>query len=369
MSGRADLSDGEIKQSLDNVKSGKLNWFLLGHVPKSDVKFKVAASGNGGIEELKAELNDGKVQFGFIAVDLSGVRKFLYISWCGEGVSGMKKGYFNGQSQDLAAFFKGFHVQINARNEDDISSNDVLSRVKTAIGASFYRDHKAQDVENTPEKSSIQYESRDHNQSTENNPARSKITYETRDHNQSTENNPTRSNITYETRDHNQSTENNPAQSKVRYEQRAQDQSTESRPAPSRAAPPPVRPSPGAKAPVSAPPPQTSAPPPAPKPTPPPVQETQEEEYSEQPAEEEYAEEQQGEEEYAEEEYAEESQDQSGGSRCRALYAYQGEKEGDLSFNEGDDILVHDKSDPSGWWEGEVNGVRGYFPSNFVEEL
>ena len=67
------------------MKAGKITWFLIGHVPKSDVKFKVTAEGSGDIEELKGELNDGKVQFGFIAVDLSGIKKFVFISWCGEG--------------------------------------------------------------------------------------------------------------------------------------------------------------------------------------------------------------------------------------------------------------------------------------------
>ncbi len=55
--------------------------------------------------------------------------------------------------------------------------------------------------------------------------------------------------------------------------------------------------------------------------------------------------------------------------QCRALYDYSGENEGDLSFKEGDVIVVWDRSDPSGWWDGEVNGVRGFFPSNFVEEI
>ncbi|EGG20327.1 actin binding protein E [Cavenderia fasciculata] len=40
-----------------------------------------------------------------------------------------------------------------------------------------------------------------------------------------------------------------------------------------------------------------------------------------------------------------------------ALYAYQGENEGDLSFAEGDSIKVLDQSDPSGWWQGELNGA------------
>jgi hypothetical protein len=56
------------------------------------------------------------------------------------------------------------------------------------------------------------------------------------------------------------------------------------------------------------------------------------------------------------------------GGQCRALYDYAAENPDDLSFKEGDIINVMDKSDPSGWWQGELNGVSGFFPSNFVED-
>lgn len=343
---RADLSDGEIKESLNKVKNGKLSWFMIGHVPKSDNKYKVTASGMGGIEELKGELNDGKVQFAFIAVDLSGVRKFVFISWCGEGVTGLKKGYFNGHSQDVAAYFTGFHVQVNARNEDDINNDGVLSRVKKATGASFYQQHKAQDTESTPTPSNIKYERGSEDQSTENKPVASTIKYERPKDDQSTENTPMPSNIRYDRPRYDQSTENKPLASRFPGAQQT------SKPAPSKPAPSPAKSAP----PVQSTPP--AKPPPAPKPSPvqqvqeePPVQETQQE----------YGEEQQ----YTEEQqYGEEAQ----GGNCRALYDYEGEKEGDLSFKEGDIIAVLDKSDPSGWWQGSLNGVTGYFPMNFVEE-
>ena len=49
------------------------------------------------------------------------------------------------------------------------------------------------------------------------------------------------------------------------------------------------------------------------------------------------------------------------------LYEFEGQQEGDLSLRPGDRIIVFDQSDPSGWWQGECNGVQGVFPSNFVE--
>lgn len=39
-----------------------------------------------------------------------------------------------------------------------------------------------------------------------------------------------------------------------------------------------------------------------------------------------------------------------------------------LSFSAGQVIRVFSK-DPSGWWDGELDGLRGWFPSNYVELL
>lgn len=49
------------------------------------------------------------------------------------------------------------------------------------------------------------------------------------------------------------------------------------------------------------------------------------------------------------------------------LYDFEGQEDGDLSLCAGDRITILDQSDPSGWWQGECNGVTGTFPSNFVE--
>ena len=49
-----------------------------------------------------------------------------------------------------------------------------------------------------------------------------------------------------------------------------------------------------------------------------------------------------------------------------AMYALEAEEEGELSFNEGDRIEVIRK-DPSGWWEGKLNGVVGLFPENYTQ--
>lgn len=51
-----------------------------------------------------------------------------------------------------------------------------------------------------------------------------------------------------------------------------------------------------------------------------------------------------------------------------ALHDFDGEVEGDLHFVEGDRILVTKHSPRSDeWWTGELSGVTGLFPANYVE--
>ncbi|KAL4817080.1 hypothetical protein BDW67DRAFT_35905 [Aspergillus spinulosporus] len=51
-----------------------------------------------------------------------------------------------------------------------------------------------------------------------------------------------------------------------------------------------------------------------------------------------------------------------------ALYDFGGQGEGDLVFQQGDRIRVLRRTDSTDdWWEGELRGVKGSFPANYVE--
>lgn len=53
---------------------------------------------------------------------------------------------------------------------------------------------------------------------------------------------------------------------------------------------------------------------------------------------------------------------------AEALYDFQGQNQGDLSFREGDQIQVVKKTDSTDdWWEGKLNGVKGSFPANYCK--
>lgn len=48
-----------------------------------------------------------------------------------------------------------------------------------------------------------------------------------------------------------------------------------------------------------------------------------------------------------------------------ALYPYKAQNDDELSFDKDDIISVLGRDEPE-WWRGELNGLTGLFPSNYV---
>ncbi|XP_077463350.1 E3 ubiquitin-protein ligase SH3RF1 [Stigmatopora argus] len=53
---------------------------------------------------------------------------------------------------------------------------------------------------------------------------------------------------------------------------------------------------------------------------------------------------------------------------AKALYNYDGKEPGDLKFSKGDVIVLRRQVDEN-WFHGEMGGVHGFFPTNFVQIL
>jgi len=59
----------------------------------------------------------------------------------------------------------------------------------------------------------------------------------------------------------------------------------------------------------------------------------------------------------------------SSSSRARALYDYTGTHDYELNFKAGDIINIISEDHSTGWWIGELRGVQGPFPGNYVEKI
>uniref|UniRef100_A0A8C4R2B8 Drebrin-like a n=1 Tax=Eptatretus burgeri TaxID=7764 RepID=A0A8C4R2B8_EPTBU len=129
-----------LTAAYEDVLSGKssTNWALFTYEGNTN-DLKVAETGSNGLEELVDELNSGKVMYAFCSVQdpNSGLTKFVFINWTGEGVKTARKGTCAQHVSAVAAFLKGAHVSVNARTEDDVDPDTLMAKVAQASGAKY----------------------------------------------------------------------------------------------------------------------------------------------------------------------------------------------------------------------------------------
>ena len=56
-------------------------------------------------------------------------------------------------------------------------------------------------------------------------------------------------------------------------------------------------------------------------------------------------------------------------TKARALYDYVGTHDYELNFRAGETINILSEDHATGWWIGELRGVQGPFPGNYVEKI
>ncbi|XP_066570629.1 drebrin-like protein B isoform X2 [Amia ocellicauda] len=120
-----------------DVKS-KTDWALFTYEGNSN-DIRLAAKGDGGLEEMVEELSSGKVMYAFCRVQdpNSGLPKYVLINWTGEGVNDARKGLCANHVSTMANFLKGAHVTVNARAEEDVEPEVIMQKVAKASGANY----------------------------------------------------------------------------------------------------------------------------------------------------------------------------------------------------------------------------------------
>ncbi|KAJ5880536.1 uncharacterized protein N7473_011589 [Penicillium subrubescens] len=100
---------------------------------------KVQSTGDGELEDLIEEFSEGRVQFAYVKVTdpNTGLPKNVLIAWCGEGVPERTKGYFTSHLATISKFLHGYHVQITARADGDLSPAGIVQRVADSSGAKY----------------------------------------------------------------------------------------------------------------------------------------------------------------------------------------------------------------------------------------
>ncbi|KNC51072.1 uncharacterized protein AMSG_07061, partial [Thecamonas trahens ATCC 50062] len=118
-------------------------WVVLGYQSQPSSRgpnvLEVKATGEDGVEELAWELSDAGIQFALLQVvePKTSLWKLVFITWVGESSPTSVRTFVNQHTADVAKVFRGYHVQINARSEDDIAESVVLDLVAKGVGADY----------------------------------------------------------------------------------------------------------------------------------------------------------------------------------------------------------------------------------------
>ncbi|KAH7123713.1 hypothetical protein B0J11DRAFT_529697 [Dendryphion nanum] len=100
---------------------------------------KVQSTGEGELADLIDEFSDGRIQFAFVKVKdpNSGLPKNVLVAWCGEGVPERTKGYFGSHLGVVSKLLHGYHVQVTARSDADLTPDRIVQKVADASGAKY----------------------------------------------------------------------------------------------------------------------------------------------------------------------------------------------------------------------------------------
>ncbi|KAL2036891.1 hypothetical protein N7G274_010434 [Stereocaulon virgatum] len=100
---------------------------------------KVQSTGEGELVDLIDEFSDGRVQFAFAKVKdpNTTLPKSVLIGWCGEGVPERTKGYFTSHMNTVSKTLPGYHVQITARSDRDLTPESIVQKVSDASGSRY----------------------------------------------------------------------------------------------------------------------------------------------------------------------------------------------------------------------------------------
>ncbi|KAJ5689783.1 hypothetical protein N7462_004175 [Penicillium macrosclerotiorum] len=106
---------------------------------------KVQSTGEGELIDLIEEFSEGRVQFAYLKVTdpNSGLPKNVLIAWCGEGVPERTKGYFTSHLASVSKVLHGYHVQITARADSDLSPEGIIQKVADASGSKYSTESQA----------------------------------------------------------------------------------------------------------------------------------------------------------------------------------------------------------------------------------
>nr|CAH0105272.1 unnamed protein product [Daphnia galeata] len=114
------------------------DWALFTYDGQS-YDLKLAGKGDGGITELAEDLNSCKIMYAFCRVKdpKTSLPKYVLINWQGESAPGIRKGTCTNHLGAIQKLFKGIHITVNARTEDEVDEEAIIDKVAKSTGSIY----------------------------------------------------------------------------------------------------------------------------------------------------------------------------------------------------------------------------------------
>lgn len=129
----------KIQDVYDKVVRGDPSTNYAVFTVDKDGTLNASASGPGGLDDFVEEFTDGHVQFGLVRVTVPGsdVFKNILLGWCPDNAPVKLRMSFAANFADVARVLSGYHIQITARDADDLDVDEFVARVGAAAGARY----------------------------------------------------------------------------------------------------------------------------------------------------------------------------------------------------------------------------------------
>ena len=130
----------DIEAAYQKVVRGKdsdTTWLILS---PGDKRAYSAAKTGSGFGEFLGSFDESKVEFGLARVSPPGsdVEKLLLVGWCPDSAPLKTRASFTSNFAAVAdRILKAYHVQVTARDEDDLNERELLMKISNAAGARY----------------------------------------------------------------------------------------------------------------------------------------------------------------------------------------------------------------------------------------
>lgn len=130
----------EIEQEYLKVVRGDdpdTTWLVISPNPKKEYAPEFVGT---GFTEFLQTFDDAKVQYGMARVSPPGsdVEKLILVGWCPDSAPMKTRASFAANFGTVAnQILKGYHIQVTARDEDDLDEGELLQKISNAAGARY----------------------------------------------------------------------------------------------------------------------------------------------------------------------------------------------------------------------------------------